>query len=672
MARAEDLDDLLGESRQRARPGFPVDPGRLLLSVRRDWRWVPIAGVVWLALGLLIAFVFIEHTYKSEAILVWEPRDAPGGRPDDRQLATEAGSLKLPGALREVKRRLNLPFPTDVLGKQIDVWFDTRSNLVTVDATGPSAQDAKLLASTVIDVFLDQQHGLAHVRADEASKALQKDLAYTQSQLKQARERFDAFRAEHGVSDIDKETELAIENASRLKQEQQSARAEASALDAQIAELSNQAKKQPRTAVQSSSSSNPDEQKLAELQTELATAKARYTPEHPRIAALEAQIAELKAHASKKSVVSAVTTGLTPEYQSVATSLSAAKAQREAVAKRLAEYDDFIKQADDKVASLSAIQGQAHTLQANIDLAQKRIEDLEAQLSGARDAARTPQVEWRLLTPPVEPEYPERSKRRLIAAGMPIAGMFLALLALLARPLLDGRVYTAREAGYWSNLPVIASSAWPRNAEMFFTLVDELGDQGASAPGYTLVLGATDREKQLAEELAYWLGGGSLGGRKREQPTARVEVAAVEPAAEAAQDAAVVEPVAGEAQVAASQARPASKASGPVSDSEAIVATSRHASAALSLYPEGTHAWLGAVEGPALRRAARMADRVIVLLTSGAEVFTHVAGLRTRLGRESGVGVVLLGLTPELLKLPDRVGDVETFWRKASARPHAA
>jgi hypothetical protein len=82
----------------------------------------------------------------------------------------------------------------------------------------------------------------------------------------------------------------------------------------------------------------------------------------------------------------------------------------------------------------------------------------------------------------------------------------------------------------------------------------------------------------------------------------------------------------------------------------------------------GTRAWLGPTEGPALRRAARVADRVIVLLSSGTERFTSVLGLRTRLGRENGVGVVMLGLSPELLELPDRVGDVERFWRRQNGR----
>ena len=61
-------------------------------------------------------------------------------------------------------------------------------------------------------------------------------------------------------------------------------------------------------------------------------------------------------------------------------------------------------------------------------------------------------VEWRVVTPAAEPEWPEQSKRRIVVAAMPIAGVLVALLALLIRPLLDGRVYTAREAAYWARI----------------------------------------------------------------------------------------------------------------------------------------------------------------------------------------------------------------------------
>jgi hypothetical protein len=67
-----------------------------------------------------------------------------------------------------------------------------------------------------------------------------------------------------------------------------------------------------------------------------------------------------------------------------------------------------------------------------------------------------------------------------------------------------------------------------------------------------------------------------------------------------------------------------------------------------------------------LRRAARLADRVLVVIAAGTLSATEVAQLHSRLGRNSGIGLLLVGLNPEFVKLPDRVGEVERFWE---ARP---
>jgi hypothetical protein len=71
----------------------------------------------------------------------------------------------------------------------------------------------------------------------------------------------------------------------------------------------------------------------------------------------------------------------------------------------------------------------------------------------------------------------------------------------------------------------------------------------------------------------------------------------------------------------------------------------------------------GDLEGPSVRRAARMADRVLVLVQSGTESVPHLANVGSRLGRENGVAMVVVGLSDELLNLPDRAGDVQAFWR---------
>lgn len=76
-------------------------------------------------------------------------------------------------------------------------------------------------------------------------------------------------------------------------------------------------------------------------------------------------------------------------------------------------------------------------------------------------------------------------------------------------------------------------------------------------------------------------------------------------------------------------------------------------------------AWNGPLSGPVLRRAARLAHRVIVVVSSGLSVI-ELARVQTRLGRDKGVGYVLVNVGDAYVDLQDRVGSVETFWERAA------
>ena len=78
-------------------------------------------------------------------------------------------------------------------------------------------------------------------------------------------------------------------------------------------------------------------------------------------------------------------------------------------------------------------------------------------------------------------------------------------------------------------------------------------------------------------------------------------------------------------------------------------------------------AWDGPAHGPSLRRASRLADRVLVVVAAGTMSMTEISQLRSRLGRSNGIGLLLVGLNPEFVKLPDRVGEVERFWEDRAA-----
>lgn len=75
-------------------------------------------------------------------------------------------------------------------------------------------------------------------------------------------------------------------------------------------------------------------------------------------------------------------------------------------------------------------------------------------------------------------------------------------------------------------------------------------------------------------------------------------------------------------------------------------------------------AWNGPLSGPVIRRAARLAHRVLVVVSSGMSA-VELTRLHTRLGRTKGVGYVLVNLDDTYVDLHDRVGLVEEFWEGA-------
>jgi hypothetical protein len=303
----------------------------------------------------------------------------------------------------------------------------------------------------------------------------------------------------------------------------------------------------------------------------------------------------------------------------------------------------LLEQADQRLAQLSAAQGRAQQLLSAIASDEAHKNELEALRVRTGDQVRSAAADFRVVTPATAPDKPNPSQRRALAVRFPLGSLVLALIAILGYELRGLRVHTAREAGFWANAAVIASSTWPREQTTLGALVDELSDAAPAVRGTTLVVGARVNEVPLAREIAYWLS--HLTGWSQ-----RGVVGADEPVVEE---------------------EPAVVAHGP---------SNVHVSPDLEPPPKSTalarrgtdsltfaQAWDGPPHGPSLRRAARLADRVLVVIAAGTLSAAEVAQLRSRLGRSSGIGLLLVGLNPEFVKLPDRVGEVERFWETRPA-----
>jgi hypothetical protein len=220
----------------------------------------------------------------------------------------------------------------------------------------------------------------------------------------------------------------------------------------------------------------------------------------------------------------------------------------------------------------------------------------------------------------------------------------LALFIVLRREFQGLLLRTPAEVAFWGKGPVLAATSWPGDPHGLDELVAGLDDFAPQAKGSMLVVGASPGEGRLANELADRLNNDWFPTHEpRVAPVGRGPLRTPPPSGPYP-----IHPAGNEA------AAHAQRPSTPPSEALRVISRANH----LQL-----QAWDGPFEGQSLRRAARLADRVMIIVRSGAMSAPQLNRIQRRIGREHGVGYLVAGLSDEFRALPDRAGDVAGFWR---------
>lgn len=621
-----------------------MDPARLRQAFWRA-RW-GIAATVLLSVVVAIpaAKKLAPHDYLARASFLWErPPSTEDPAGDARALRTMIDSVELPTNLAEVRRRLKIPRTLPEIGASVRVTTEPSSNLVLVTAQDTEPRRAAAVANTLVEVFLARQRAHEQTRREGDVENLGADLARARAELQEARRRYDAFRTEHGVTDLSLDTQRAIESAANLRAAAELARADASAEETRARSLRDQAHRLPRTTVRETvteaSTVSPEQRRLEQARLELAEARSRLGPDHPDLQALEARVEAVQAEVARAGAATGTRQSnrvLAPsaQWEALQGTMADAEAQRQVALERSKNLQQLETAARERLQQLSGIEGEASALLAAKRVAEAHVLELADLQARAVDEARAPGTGLRFIARARPPDAPEsRARQRAIMIAVPVLALLMVVALVLARSLRGLKVCTATELAYWGGGPVVGSSTWPREPEALLVLVEEFDDMYPQAAGVTLVVGATPAEEEAAHAVA------------------------------AVMSETQVSPI-----VAADEREESGK---PIAQPESRTALARVGKdTGLAVGSRGgpadrqITAWDGERAGPALRRAARLADRVLVVVRSGTLSPVQAAGIRTRLGRDGdGVGFVVVGIDPQHDELPDRAGPVESFWK---------
>jgi len=810
------------------RPGFPVEPRRLLRILVENRRPLLRAFLIASAVALLGSF-FVPETYESSAQLLYE--GTPLLEPERRAPKPDAfvQSAIAPNRLREVRERLGWDVSLDELHSMIDVSLAGEATMFIYGQAG-TAEDAQELASAVLDVFLARQESFNSHKLEALTAENLAALERAKERREEANQAYDAFREKSGRPDLIREREQLLTRAAQFRAAADAAAVEVAAQQGRIGELEKALRELPRQIVASATKGSPIDTPLAQARSDLAAARSSLSEQHPTVQALRQRVASLQAQRKgQRTELGEQTLAANPARVTVDQELATARAALAASRERESALRVLLDANKAEAESLALGEGEARRVLGELEVADHRFEELTGRAATLRDAALSQLTGFRVLAVPILPEDPRRSTPLVAFLTLfPVLTVLIFALMIIVRQLRSLTVEAPREVAWWGNGPVLGTSVWPRDADALESFVAELEDHGVYGAGRTLVVPASEAEREIACSFAMrlaeapWLAAAILdvgdraardsygsplvtpapGGHapyaagppkrlssqgtpsvshgratptiqgfvpptdgttpsapivtppppsegqgpsssrpprkktmiglpavqasgatristERASPTlsvkpstavggpepfrrrrgARASVRMVVPVtrsdfsattsaareSEVGEDAFLLTrpiPVAtgeGASTVTVGQAvhvssdSPDSAASKAVmraavrllgDDEDEITALRRTDPPSLPVLGAVTGvalAWNGPLSGPLLRRAARLAHRVMVVVSSGMSV-VDLARVHTRLGREKGVGYVLVNVSDAYVDLHDRVGSVEEFW----------
>jgi uncharacterized protein involved in exopolysaccharide biosynthesis len=595
----------------------------------------------------------MSSAYETTAILQYEGDLQVADMPPSRNsLIAAADALRRQPLLAKLADETGFKGSLSALARTIGYEVDLMSGTMKISVSGDTGEDAAERARTVTDVFMTYHKERQSKRIEEEILRRTKRIEAADHEVEIARRRYDEFREEHGIGDLSTEQQSMVQSAAKLRADSELTVLETRVAEAAVASLESQLASTPKTSFVSSGNS-PEKSAYNRLRQELVDAKATLSPDHPRVQALQQQVNQLGSQLRSGQVASVGGEGLVganASYKVLEGQVREARSRLAALRERQRGFSEMADKAQHRVEAFSDIESEASKLLAAVKVNESLVSGLRRTQVALEDALRDPPSGFVVLDPGAVPEYPVRNKAKLIVfLAVPMLAVAIVLFLLLRREFRGLRVATATEVAFWGNGPVLGATPWPNDPKGLDELVEGLDDIVPRANGDLLILGASPADSRLASELVErvrddWF-------RVEDDRTAR-EMPDIGP------------------QGRAPLQTPPPSGPYPVGGTRSVALVrqpSRPPAQAMTLARRADNlqleAWEGPHDGQALRRAARLADRVLVLVRSGTVSAMQLREIQNRLGRQSGIGFIVVGLPEELRSLRDRVGDVTGFWR---------
>ncbi|MCC5464111.1 GumC family protein [Pelosinus baikalensis] len=333
------------------------------------------------------------------------------------------------------------------------------SELLKIKVTAKSAEEAQLVANTLVDTFTERMTLLVRSEQSEVRKFIGERMVESKKELEKAENRLEKYKTDENIAAPTEETKAIVERLSSIsKLSAENAVALASA-QAKVSSANKELAEEKPGFVADSPLIQQYKGKLADLEVQLVTLSQNFTEKHPQIMSTRAAIMETKAKLNMESasVLNAESPSINPIHLGLLqgkieaeADIAAGSAQKEAISKIVADSEKELNKLPAKEQGLVRVMRDATVAQEIYVMLAKRHE--EARISEVMQPTDVQVIDVAAI--PIKPISPKKTFNVIIAAAL---GLFIGLGLAFMSEYMNRTVKSVEDVRDYLTLPVLGS-----------------------------------------------------------------------------------------------------------------------------------------------------------------------------------------------------------------------
>lgn len=424
-----------------------LSPRGLLKDLRKNIIWVILCAGFGAIGGLGLAWN-ITPVYEARTVMIRHVKNTSTNESlyNEPEIRTILETVKLRENLETLKARLNLEEKPEDLFKQIEVKPGQRSDIIQVLAQASTPQKAAAIAQTMSEIFQSSSAGLSQNVARRVYTFRQSQRKRFEKRLYQAQQALNLFQKKHKIAFFEDSTRLLLEQIKQLELDLERAKIQQNRDKEAITSITQKLKQRPENIRVTQTVRYRNRVRYQELESQLQALLQRYTPENPKVIALQTQMEALSTE-SPSGIPEEESYGMDPVVRELKIDQAERITAIEGHVKTVQQLSQQIKAQRAQLKKLALLESEVKDLQRHIDRENENLRENDYRLSESENDMEARISAFDILEPASPPEKPLPTRKKLLVIAGLFAGAFVGLGGSALRSVLSPNLHDAEQMG---------------------------------------------------------------------------------------------------------------------------------------------------------------------------------------------------------------------------------